>query len=347
MQTQLQKEEFTKEEQEQIQNMQVYYPKYNIMHLRRNMNFYEQKKNDLFALATFPRSGSSLLLNIIEGITKHFCGEDMYEGISLESIAKGNVRATTDHCKVVRTHYPWLAKHPYRIKDDIKVVKAIYLVRNPFRNLTSLFSMLILNTHEANLPKSVYDERKEDFDQFIKIASEAYENTSKFWVEDAKTPVLVLRYEDLMANPKMFCRELFSFFENVEDIEQELPQLVEKIDDYFLNNGLRSTHLRGQKSGNDQYSYFSEEQKEYIYSKTKNWLKFFNYEEEVSENTVNIVDRNLAFDVKGCNDFKEFNMSTMANIKEYKNDKSVIMTYNDGDFEKRMVDPLIPMTKFA
>lgn len=346
MQAQLDKEDITKEEQEQIEKMKVYYPKYNKMHLRRNINFYEQKENDLYALATFPRSGSSLLLNIIEGITKYFCGEDMYEGISLESIAKGNVRATTDYCKVVRTHYPWLAKHPYRIKDDIKVVKAVYLVRNPFRNLTSLFSMLILNTHEANLPKSVYDERKEDFNEFLKIASEAYNYTSKFWIEDAETPVLILRYEDLMTNPKMFCRELFSFFENVQDIEQDLPELVEKIDNYFLQNGLRSTHLRGQKSGNDQYSYFSEEQKKYIYNQTKNWLRFFGYEEDVLENTVDIIDRNLTFDVRGCNNFREYNKSTMNNITEYKNDKSVIMTYNDGEFEKRLVDPLIPMTKF-
>lgn len=335
----------TKEEQEKIEQQQKYFYKYNINHLRRNLKFYEDKDNDLCALATFPRSGSSLFLNIIEGITKHFCGEDMYEGISLESIAKGNVRGTVDYCKIVRTHYPWLSKFPYRIKEDIKVVKAAYMVRNPFRNFTSLFGMLILNSHENNLPLEEYNKRSEDFDKFIKISSEAYDITSNFWV-DSEVPVVILRYEDLMENPVKFCKDFFSLFEGTNDIDNDLPELVIEINEYFNKNGLKSTFLDSQKSSNDQYSYFTQEQKEFIYSKTKNWIKFFNYEQDVMDNTENIIDKNINFKVNGTNNFIDFNKISLSNIKDYKNDRIVYMTYNDGELEKKLVDPLVPITKF-
>jgi len=271
--------ETSQEIKNMIEENKKFYPYYNQAHLERNLKFCEERKDVLSALATFPRSGSSLLMNIIENISGYFMGEDMPIEGAEEAIRKGNVRGTVDFVKEFRTHFPYNPKFPWRTDLSISCNKAVVLIRNPFRSFVSLFSMIVVNRHAESLPKEEYIRRKEDFNTFLVATSKNFNRFCEFWTNQ-EIPVLFVRYEDLFENSVETVKKIFSFYEG-NDVSG--TNIESNIIEYFRKNGLKSTFNSKQKSMGDQYSYYSEEQIKLIYEDNKKWLKFFNYMDDFNE----------------------------------------------------------------
>jgi hypothetical protein len=151
---------------------------------------------DKVALASYPRSGNSLLRRLLEALTGTSTGSDarperplvqqlVRMGFAGEGVMDGRVW-------LVKTHYPERAG-----RAKCQVSRAVVLVRNPFDALASNFHMLLTSSHT----KSVAEE--EFFSRFAPLWNDWLLEEVGMWAQfyahwaACDVPSLVVRYEDL------------------------------------------------------------------------------------------------------------------------------------------------------
>ena len=118
----------------------------------------DEADQDVIVLASYPRSGNTMLRGYLERVMGLVTGSDM-------DITKKLVGALHDlglvgeglvdkRVWVVKTHYPerWG-------KARFRAQRAIMLVRNPLDCITSLFNMVLSGTHDSSIAD-------EDFQKF-------------------------------------------------------------------------------------------------------------------------------------------------------------------------------------
>ncbi|CBN74859.1 conserved unknown protein [Ectocarpus siliculosus] len=118
-------------------------------------------------LASYPRSGNSLLRKLLEEVTGTITGSDTRPDRTLSrslSVMGMQGEGVVDHrVQVVKTHYP--ERPGFRA---FEADKAILLVRNPFDAVDSYFNMALTNTHDRSLHDAVYEEFQEFWDGMIR-----------------------------------------------------------------------------------------------------------------------------------------------------------------------------------
>lgn len=113
---------------------------------------------------------------------------------------------------VVKTHYP----ERYG-KTKFYAERAILLVRNPLDSITSLFNMVCTGSHNRSISDSDYEKFAVAWAEFIQQDITVWKDFHEFWI-NAKIPVHVIRYEDIVANPKPTLKSLLEYVLNVNDI---------------------------------------------------------------------------------------------------------------------------------
>ena len=120
-------------------------------------------------LASYPRSGNSLMRNLYEKITLRVTGSDMMGGLQKHDLV-GEMATGTNNVQFVKTHYPERMGHP-----PFEVNRAVLLVRNPYDALDSYFNLMSTSTHTTSL------------------SPEARKKYEKVFAEMAKKEILVWR----------------------------------------------------------------------------------------------------------------------------------------------------------
>ena len=113
---------------------------------------------------------------------------------------------------VVKTHYP----ERYG-KTKFYAERAILLVRNPLDAITSLFNMVCTGSHNRSIQDSDFSKFAPTWAEFIEQDITVWKDFHEFWV-NAKIPVHIIRYEDIVANPEPTLKGLLEFILNVPSI---------------------------------------------------------------------------------------------------------------------------------
>jgi hypothetical protein len=185
-------------------------------------------ENDLTVLASYPRSGNSLLRSLVERVTGCVTGSDTRPDRTLsrqlandhDMVGEGMV--TPSRVYVTKTHFPerrgWkVIRYPQRI---------ILLTRNPFDAIDSYFHMALTNTHTKTLADSIYIQYATMFHQLATSEIQVWKQFHEYWIHPHNAnkskntinnassvttaspmattippPMLIVRYEDLLLRP--------------------------------------------------------------------------------------------------------------------------------------------------
>jgi hypothetical protein len=93
------------------------------------------------------------------------------------------------------------------------VNKAIVLVRNPFDSIVSFWNLMAGSSHTASLPTELFTTFADLWEKFIEHETQIWIGFHKFWLEAAtkKIPILLVRYEDILANRDDVTRQMIDF----------------------------------------------------------------------------------------------------------------------------------------
>lgn len=168
-------------------------------------------------MVSFPRSGNTLLRAYLEKIMGLTSGSDcditkklnkdlMLMGLAGEGLVDKRVM-------IVKTHYP----ERYG-KTKFYAERAVLLVRNPVDSITSLFNMVCTGSHNRSIDDDDYLKFSQMWSEFIQQDITVWNDFHEFWT-NAKIPVHIVRYEDIVNDPKPALKSLLEFIMNVDDLK--------------------------------------------------------------------------------------------------------------------------------
>ncbi|CAM9493516.1 unnamed protein product [Ascophyllum nodosum] len=179
-------------------------------------------------LASYPRSGNSLLRRLLEEVTGIITGSDTRPDRTLSRILSvfgmQGEGVVDERVRVVKTHFP--ERKGFREFEGKRVV---LLVRNPFDSIDSYFNMALTNTHNKSLHECVYSELAEHWDAMIRNEIKASRNPGplsvwerfySYWLTSG-VPVHVIRFEDLVSRPEDCLRDAVAFIHEISAKEVE------------------------------------------------------------------------------------------------------------------------------
>ena len=163
-------------------------------------------------MASYPRSGNTMLRKLIESATGVLTGSDsrpdrtMARDLKLYGLeGEGDVGDHRDGGRVwvVKSHFP--EKYGWK---ELGAQRAILLVRNPFNAIRSYFNMLLTGTHTHSIIPSEYTRFADVWDSHVREEIGWWCEYHLWWLRQP-IPVLVVRYEELVAaRPQAREREL-------------------------------------------------------------------------------------------------------------------------------------------
>lgn len=167
-------------------------------------------------MVSFPRSGNTLLRAYLEKIMGLTSGSDcditkklnkdlMLMGLAGEGLVDKRVW-------VVKTHYP----ERYG-KTKFYAERAILLVRNPMDCITSLYNMVATGSHNRSIEDNDFKKFPKVWGDFVTQDISVWKDFHDFWL-NAKIPVHIIRYEDIVNTPEPTLKSLLEFILNVETI---------------------------------------------------------------------------------------------------------------------------------
>ena len=177
------------------------------------------------ALASYPRSGNSLMRNLFERTTLRVTGSDMRGGLTKHDLV-GEAAVGANMVQFVKTHFPERRGTP-----PFKASRVVLLVRNPYDAIESFFNLMMTNTHTTSLSEEIRRENNKLWQEHVLKEIQVWREFHEYWIAQ-QIPMLLVRYEDLIRYPdKVMARVLqfvlevnnMSFFESRLDkcIRQE------------------------------------------------------------------------------------------------------------------------------
>lgn len=125
----------------------------------------------------------------------------MYMGLHGEGLVDKRVWIT-------KTHYP----ERYG-KTKFYAERCILCVRNPIDCITSLFNMVCSGSHNKSIQNSDYEQFFALWSEFVKQEITVWKDFHEFWLK-AKVPVHLIKFEDILTNPKETMVNLMQFILN-------------------------------------------------------------------------------------------------------------------------------------
>ena len=167
-------------------------------------------------LASYPRSGNTLLRTLLERMTSIVTGSDtrpdrtlsrslamhydlVGEGLVGSCNAKSLDQVAFDPLvHVVKTHFP--ERKGWRPVEGSRV---LLLVRNPYDAIDSYWNLCCTNTHTRTLEESVYIQYSQKFEAMARHEIKIWCEFHYHWLDICEregVPILIVRYEDLVLN---------------------------------------------------------------------------------------------------------------------------------------------------
>lgn len=180
-------------------------------------------------LASYPRSGNTLLRTLLESVTGILTGSDtrpdrtLSKALStLHSLVGEGITSQSKAC-VIKTHFP--ERRGYMMYNAKRV---ILLVRNPFDAIDSYWNMCCTNTHTESVSENVYERYRDKFRGLALNEIGTWADFLIYWLLNCDTTlrnesangcdggsvgprVLVVRFEDLVQNTEMVMQQVLHF----------------------------------------------------------------------------------------------------------------------------------------
>ena len=170
---------------------------------RAERRFLATPHREQVALASFPRSGNSLMRDLIETVTRIVTGSDTKptRGLSrqLREAGLAGEGRTDETVWIIKTHWP-----ERKGVAPFAVAKAVVLVRNPFDCLDSYFNMVLTSKHNSSVDEATYEQWSGLWNEFVQNEAKVWSKFHRFWISkrDGRAgpplPVHFIRYEDVM-----------------------------------------------------------------------------------------------------------------------------------------------------
>ena len=207
--------------------------------------------NQISLLASYPRSGNTLLRTLLERITSFVSGSDTRPDRTLsrslaldhdlvgEGLVGGNSNQSNTkpgsmssvHMQnlhqgvydppvyIVKTHFPerkgW---------KPVKGSKVLLLVRNPYDAIDSYWNLCCTNTHTRSLDESVYTKYAEKFEGLARHEIKIWCNFHYYWIDickEERVPLLLVRYEDLVLDTEAEMLRVIKFLTVNHGVDNE------------------------------------------------------------------------------------------------------------------------------
>jgi len=151
-------------------------------------------------LASYPRSGNSLLRSLYEKITLRVSGSDMRGGLVSHDLV-GEAAVSSNRVQFVKTHYP-----ERRGIKQYHASRVVLLVRNPHDALESYFNLMTTGTHTTSLDEHLRGKLETVWESMVRKEISVWQAFYEFWLAQ-EIPLLLVRYEDLIRYPyQVMCR---------------------------------------------------------------------------------------------------------------------------------------------
>eukprot|EP00978_Attheya_sp_CCMP212_P024491 scaffold76964_cov57-Attheya_sp.AAC.1 len=181
-------------------------------------------------LASYPRSGNTLLRTLLESLTSTVTGSDTRPNRTLsQSLVKdyglmgeglATIQSTTindtnhshfapSYMDIVKTHFPE-RKGCLRFSGR----SVILLVRNPFDAIDSYWNLCLTNTHSDRVTDTIYDTYKDKFHGLVSNEIKVWCQFHHYYISRCSQdniPLLLVRYEDLVLNMDQQLTRILSF----------------------------------------------------------------------------------------------------------------------------------------
>jgi hypothetical protein len=162
-------------------------------------------------LASYPRSGNSLLRNLYERTTLRVTGSDMRGGLTKHDLV-GEAATQTNCVQFVKTHFPERRGTP-----PFRVSRAVLLVRNPYDAMESYFNLMMTNTHDTSISDEQRKKHEKVFSDMALKEIQVWRDFHEYWLSQ-KIPLLVIRYEDLIRHTDKVIAKVIRFVLEINDM---------------------------------------------------------------------------------------------------------------------------------
>jgi hypothetical protein len=173
-------------------------------------------------LASYPRSGNSLLRSLYEKITLRVSGSDMRGGLVSHDLV-GEAAVSSNRVQFVKTHYP-----ERRGIKPYPASRVVLLVRNPYDALESYFNLMTTGTHTSTLSEEMRNKLTSTWQSMVQKEICVWQAFNEFWLSQ-NIPLLLVRYEDLIRYPyQVMCRVIQFVLEinNMDFFASRIAQCV-------------------------------------------------------------------------------------------------------------------------
>ncbi len=170
----------------------------------------DARRQDKVALASYPRSGNSLLRRHLENMTNIITGSDSDpERFLIKALTRMGFQGegiVDSSVWITKTHFPERMGYA-----KLLCRRAILLVRNPFDCIASYFNMVLTQTHtESVLDSEVFGKYQPLWQDFVREEIMVWKSFYAHWLA-TDLPKLVLRFEDLLQNRAQTLKRIKAF----------------------------------------------------------------------------------------------------------------------------------------
>jgi hypothetical protein len=225
-------------------------------------------------LASYPRSGNSLMRKLVEKCTGIFTGSDTRPdrtlGKSLFDFGMKGEGVVDDTVHLVKTHYPERAGYlPFNAG------RAILLVRNPYDAIDSYFNMTLTNTHNKSMAEDQYTRFSAAWDELLRSEIQIWQQFHRYWLKQ-QVPLLVVRFEDLVQDPRKEMARICCFMARKESLEKtDWGDSVMGLEEQSTANSGPYKPRSGKIGGS--FRHYTVEQRAFMQSSAEEMMRQFGY----------------------------------------------------------------------
>ena len=155
-------------------------------------------------LASYPRSGNSLMRTLYEHTTLRVTGSDMQGGLAKHDLV-GECAVDAKFVQFVKTHFPERQGNP-----QFKASRVVLLVRNPFDAIESYFNLMMTGKHTDTITPEIRAKTVKYWEEYVLKEIKVWKLFHAWWL-DQDVPLLLIRYEDLVRWPDKVMGRVLSF----------------------------------------------------------------------------------------------------------------------------------------
>jgi hypothetical protein len=177
-----------------------YYP----VPTQHELLLFSECPREVGVLASYPRSGNSLMRTLYEHTTLRVTGSDMQGGLAKHDLV-GECAVDANFVQFVKTHFPERQGNP-----QFRASRVVLLVRNPFDAIESYFNLMMTGKHTDTITPEIREKTVKYWEEYVLKEIKVWKLFHTWWL-DQDVPLLLIRYEDLVRWPDKVMGRVLQF----------------------------------------------------------------------------------------------------------------------------------------